>query len=55
MEKNKKYDLTIITVILSGILHEQARTVTRRFGTEDFVLLRRKREKEWVTLLLKRK
>lgn len=42
-------------LILSGILHEQARTVTRRFGTEGFVLLRRKREKEWVTLLLKRK
>jgi ribosomal protein L11 methyltransferase len=42
-------------LILSGILHEQVRAVTRRFGTEGFVLLRRKREKEWVTLLLKRK
>jgi ribosomal protein L11 methyltransferase len=42
-------------LILSGILHEQSRAVTRRFGTEGFVLLRRKREKEWVTLLLKRK
>ncbi len=42
-------------LILSGILHEQVRAVTRRFGTEGFVLLRRKREKEWVTLLFKRK
>jgi ribosomal protein L11 methyltransferase len=42
-------------LILSGILHGQVRAVTRRFGTEGFVLLRRKREKEWVTLLLERK
>lgn len=41
--------------ILSGILHQQVGAVTRRFGTEGFVLLKRKREKEWVTLLLKRK
>ena len=42
-------------LILSGILHEQVRAVTRRFGTEGFVLIRRKQEREWVTLLLKRK
>ncbi len=42
-------------LILSGILQGQALAVTRRFGPEGFVLLRRKREKEWVTLLLKRK
>jgi ribosomal protein L11 methyltransferase len=42
-------------LILSGILRQQARAVGRRFGAEGFVLLRRKQEKEWVTLLLKRK
>jgi len=41
-------------LILSGILQQQARAVGRRFGAEGFVLLRRKQEKEWVTLLLKR-
>jgi len=41
-------------LILSGILRQQARAVGRRFGAEGFVLLRRKQEKEWVTLLLKR-
>ncbi len=42
-------------LILSGILRQQARAVGRRFGAEGFVVLRRKQEKEWVTLLLKRK
>lgn len=42
-------------LILSGILRQQARAVIRRFRTDRFVLVRRKREKEWVTLLLKRK
>lgn len=42
-------------LILSGILQKQARSVGRRFRTDRFVLVRRKQEKEWVTLLLKRK
>ena len=42
-------------LILSGILQQQARAVIRRFRAVRFVLVRRKQEKEWVTLLLKRK
>jgi ribosomal protein L11 methyltransferase len=42
-------------LVLSGILQKQARTVLCRFSTDRFVLVQRKREKEWVTLLLKRK
>ena len=42
-------------LILSGILRGKARAVTRRFAGCGFELVRRKREKEWVSLLLQRK
>ena len=38
-------------LILSGILHQKAGDVIRRFADRGFKVLRRKREKEWVTLL----
>ncbi len=41
-------------LILSGILQKQAGAVALRFGAEGFVLVQRKREKGWVTVLLKR-
>jgi ribosomal protein L11 methyltransferase len=41
-------------LILSGILQQRACSVICRFGGAGFALLRRKREKEWVTLLFKR-
>ena len=42
-------------LVLSGILTWQAGEVARRFAPGQFTLLRRRREKEWVTLLLKKK
>jgi ribosomal protein L11 methyltransferase len=42
-------------LILSGILTWQAEQVARRFAPGQFKLVRRRREKEWVTLLLKKK
>jgi ribosomal protein L11 methyltransferase len=39
-------------LILSGILHKMARGVLGYFAERGFALLKRKREKEWVTLLL---
>lgn len=42
-------------LILSGILQHQAGTVARRFVAAGFVPVRRRREKEWATLLLRRK
>jgi ribosomal protein L11 methyltransferase len=42
-------------LILSGILRQKARGVLRRFTAGGFRLLGRKREKEWVTLLLRRR
>jgi len=41
-------------LILSGILHQQADGVVRRFTTGGLRLVRRRRENEWVTLLLRR-
>jgi ribosomal protein L11 methyltransferase len=41
-------------LVLSGILHKKANTVTRRFAG-SFRVLERKRSREWVTLLLQRK
>ncbi|HZD40725.1 MAG TPA: 50S ribosomal protein L11 methyltransferase [Terriglobales bacterium] len=41
-------------LILSGILQPQAKGVAAAFLSEGFRLLKQKREKEWVTLLLKR-
>jgi ribosomal protein L11 methyltransferase len=41
-------------LILSGILRQKARGVMRRLGGE-FLLVRQKRGREWVTLLLRRK
>jgi len=41
-------------LILSGILHQKVRGVIRRFAGSGFNVLRRKREKEWVTLLCRR-
>lgn len=41
-------------LILSGILQPQAKDVLPYFRSHGFRLLRQKREKEWVTLLLKR-
>jgi ribosomal protein L11 methyltransferase len=41
-------------LILSGILHSTAVRVLKHF-TGDFRVMRRKREKEWTTLLLRRK
>ncbi len=42
-------------LVLSGVLDSQARHVALRFAAARFALLRRRREKEWVTLLLKKK
>jgi ribosomal protein L11 methyltransferase len=42
-------------LILSGILKPKENTVTARFATDGFRMLRRKSEKEWVTLLFRRK
>ena len=42
-------------LILSGILKPTESTVTARFTTDGFRIVRRKGEKEWVTLLLRRK
>jgi ribosomal protein L11 methylase PrmA len=41
-------------LILSGILNPKAGQVINQF-TADFKVMRRKREKEWVTLLLRRR
>jgi len=41
-------------LILSGILQPQAKDVLLYFRSNGFRLLKQKREKEWVTLLLKR-
>ncbi len=42
-------------LILSGILKTKATLVIGHFADQGFRLLRRKAEKEWVTLLLRRK
>lgn len=42
-------------LILSGIIKPKERTVTARFAKDGFRIVRRKGEKEWVTLLLRRK
>jgi ribosomal protein L11 methyltransferase len=42
-------------LILSGILQQKARGVMRYFAGRSFKLLRRTREKEWVTLMLQRR
>ncbi len=42
-------------LVLSGILKLKAGQVRRRFAPVSFVLLRQTREKEWVTLLFKKK
>jgi ribosomal protein L11 methylase PrmA len=41
-------------LILSGILNPKAKQVINQFAT-DFKVMRRKREKEWVTFLLHRR
>jgi ribosomal protein L11 methylase PrmA len=41
-------------LILSGILHQKAGVVTRTLGGR-FRVIKRKRSREWVTLLLQRK
>ncbi len=41
-------------LILSGILRQKAHDIRRRFTSTGFRVAARKREKEWVTLLLKR-
>jgi ribosomal protein L11 methylase PrmA len=41
-------------LILSGILNPKTRQVINQFAP-DFQVMRRKREKEWVTLLLRRR
>ena len=41
-------------LILSGILNPKAKQVINQFAA-DFEVMRRKREKEWVTLLLRRR
>ena len=41
-------------LILSGILNPKAKQVINQFAA-DFKVMRRKREKEWVTLLLRRR
>jgi ribosomal protein L11 methylase PrmA len=40
--------------VLSGILQPKARAVLGRFTPAPFGLVRRSREKEWVTLMLKK-
>jgi ribosomal protein L11 methylase PrmA len=42
-------------LILSGIIKPKERTVTARLTKDGFRIVRRKGEKEWVTLLLQRK
>jgi ribosomal protein L11 methyltransferase len=42
-------------LILSGIIKPKERTVAARFTKDGFRIVRRKGEKEWVTLLLQRK
>ena len=42
-------------LILSGILHQKARGVMDYFAGHGFEMLKRKREKEWVTLLFRGK
>jgi ribosomal protein L11 methyltransferase len=42
-------------LVLSGILQPKARQVVRRFCPATFLPVRQSREKEWVTLLLKKK
>jgi ribosomal protein L11 methyltransferase len=42
-------------LVLSGILQPKARQVARRFSPAPFSLIRQSREKEWVTLMLKKK
>jgi ribosomal protein L11 methyltransferase len=41
-------------LILSGILRQKARDVIHLFEERGFMVLRRKREKEWVTFLCRR-
>jgi len=41
-------------LILSGVLNPKAKQVINQFAA-DFKVMRRKREKEWVTLLLRRR
>jgi ribosomal protein L11 methyltransferase len=41
-------------LVVSGILHQKARGIIRRFAGGGFNVVRRKREKEWVTVLLRR-
>ena len=41
-------------LVLSGILYQQAAAVVRRFA-ENFRVIERRRKREWVTLLLRRK
>ena len=41
-------------LILSGILHKKAGEITRRFAVK-FKTVKRKRAREWQTLLLQRK
>jgi len=41
-------------LVLSGILYQQAAGVVRRFA-ENFRVIERRRKREWVTLLLRRK
>jgi ribosomal protein L11 methyltransferase len=42
-------------LVLSGILHRKVRGVMRYFTDRGFKVLRRKRENEWVTLLMRRR
>jgi ribosomal protein L11 methyltransferase len=42
-------------LVLAGILQRKARGVVHHFTDRGFKLVRRKREKEWVTLLLQRR
>jgi ribosomal protein L11 methyltransferase len=42
-------------LILSGVLHGKARGVMYYFAERGFKVLRRRRQKEWVALLLRRK
>jgi ribosomal protein L11 methylase PrmA len=41
-------------LILAGILHNKSRGVMQYFASAGFAVIRRKREKEWVALLLRR-
>jgi ribosomal protein L11 methyltransferase len=42
-------------LVLSGILKPQVGQILRRFSSEKFLLERHTRQKEWITLLLKKK